>query len=501
MSPFIFNYGRSGYDGARYLGDKDWLGLDLDQQDIWTTDAFTLGGRSADLVRNNSFATSLISAMASGVIGSVGITFRSLYEVPYTGNDIEDDASKKNRTNLEKQYRLAIQKTVDTGLESIDASGDTYKQLLLICLSSKIIYGEVFLQRVFLDRPGYGTAWRVIHPFRVYNPKNILNDDTLSNGIKLDSNGTPIGIYVHKNHPSKVNNAKIFDPIYIPIFDKFGMRQVIWYASKQFPEQIRGFGWYAPILTLIRHLGKVQEAHIIGKRSQACIGTIHKNNNRVSAAAADRTKNDATNDVTISPNTNIYCKPGEDIIPFSFNYSGQDFSEFANHLLQSICAAFGPGIPYQFVLRDLPKSNMASSRAALMQAWRSFTSEAQDMIDDVCKPLVKSLIYEDISRSRLILPTGRDVNIAAYGSYNPPERLVVDDLREMQATESRLKIGVSPTTVFREKGYEFEDETRQKAIDKALEKELIPVEEDVSSVSVAEDDGSVEEDSTEGEDK
>jgi capsid protein len=144
-------------------------------------------------------------------------------------------------------------------------------------------------------------------------------------------------------------------------------------------------------------------------------------------------------------------------------------------------------------MQQLTKSNMASSRAALMQTWRSFHYESVEMEQSFVHPIVQSIIDEDIARGRLVLPTGKDLAAASKGYYTGPEKLSIDDLREAQADDLRLKIGYSPTTVFRDKGKEFENETIQRSQDQQLKKDL-NIEDNIKEDDIKEDEDEEEND-------
>jgi capsid protein len=170
----------------------------------------------------------------------------------------------------------------------------------------------------------------------------------------------------------------------------------------------------------------------------------------------------------MAPGKTYYVRKGSNIRPFDGKYEGSDFEAFTTALLQAVCAAFGPGIPWQFALQQLTKSNMASARAALMQAWRSFRREQIDHEHEL-RIVVKNYIAEDLARGRLVLPTGNDLDAACAGYFIPPQRLTTDDSRELEAaTKKRQVLGISRSTLAREYGgYDIDDEMAQDAEDSA----------------------------------
>ena len=454
--------GRRGHTGAK-SGRlfSDWLSEDYDPNDVVTADQRILGGRSADLARNNAYMVAMLNAFGSGVIGHEGMQFRSTYQL-----DDQTTVSEQEKTTRQQIHTALAKGTRGT---SIDAAGLlTWRGKQDIALMSKAIYGTSVEVRVAKpNRPGrhsHATCWRTLHPMRLCNPDWMANDDRFQDGYELDDDGHLVAIRVLKSHPNKLT-AGAFTWTRIPIYDAQGMPQVAINASRRFPEQVGGTGWAAPVMMLIKQLAGVQEAHVVAKRLQAALGMIVEVDDPKKAAAADR------NGVVLAPNTKIvpgkvyYVRKGASVKPFDFKYNGQDYEVFEAGLLQAIAAAFGHGIPYQFAMQQLTKSNMASSRAALMQAWRSFRREGHELSQCTLQPMIESLLAEDLARGRIDVPAGVEIEQLAAGFWQPPPALSVDPARDMQAAKDKRLLGVSGTSVFRELGYEFDAEIAQTATD------------------------------------
>jgi capsid protein len=190
----------------------------------------------------------------------------------------------------------------------------------------------------------------------------------------------------------------------------------------------------------------------------------------VAAARADRNGVCWTKNTKIVPGKTYYVKRGTNVRPFEFKFDGADFDIFTTAMLTPATAAFGPGIPFQLALNQLTKSNMASARAALMQAWRSFRREQVDHEHEL-RIVVKNYIAEDLARGRITLPTGDDLDAACVGFFVPPQRLSADEYREMQGAQLKKEVlGVSESTLAREYGgYDRDDERAQTAEDNALD--------------------------------
>ena len=453
----------TAYDGAasgRTMADQPtW---DIHSREAYAQDGSILMARGGHLARNNAYAKALINAMQAGTVGPHGLLWKSLYEaVP--GGDVTD-ADRDARQNLTRVIRRAM--------AHVDAAGLlTWRQWEDSLVFGRAVHGEAIKIRVVRDRPWatHSTAWRCIHPARVSNPQHSADTATRHQGVELSASGDPLGLHIASRHPNQfLPGNQTWS--YIPLYDAAGLPQVIWHSARTEPEQLRAPGWFAPILGLIVHLGKVTEAHVVAKRLQACLGMIIDAEDPVAAAKKDRNGVAWTTNTRMEPGKTYYVKKGSNVRPFDFKYEGADYDAFTTALLQALCAAFGPGLPWQFAMQQLTKSNMAAARAALMQAWRSFRREQVDHEHEL-RIVVRNWIAEDLARGRLVLPTGDDLDLACAGYFIPPQRLTSDDLREMQGAELKRSVfGVSRSTLAREYGgYDLDDERIQDAEDSAAD--------------------------------
>ena len=455
--------GFAAYDGA----SKGRLWKDQPTWDVHPIDAFAADGaillaRSGNLARNNAYAKSLINAMQSGVVGPHGLMFKSQYQAD---RDLEV-------SDQERSLRGQITRSIACACRHIDAAGLlTFRQWEDSLVYGKAVHGEAIYVRVLRERlhATHATSWRAIHPARVCNPNFGADNDLCRQGVALDGDGSPTGLWIASKHPNRWD-ARALTWIYVPLIDRAGLEQVIWHSARTEPEQLRAPGWFAPVMSLLVHLGKITEAHVVAKRLQACIGMIIESEDPVAAARKDRNGVAWTTNTTIEPGKTYYVKKGSSVKPFDFKYEGADYESFTTALLQAVCAAFGPGIPWQFALQQLTKSNMASARAALMQAWRSFRREQVEHEHEL-RIVVKNYLAEDLARGRLALPTGEDLDAACAGYFVPPQRLTADDYREMQGAElKRSVLGVSRTSLAREYGgYDLDDERIQRAEEEAAD--------------------------------
>ncbi len=439
----------------------DWTALDTDVNDEWWLDGKVLRQRSWSAYNNDPIARALVETVVAGALGPCGLEYQSLYQA-----DDEDDTS-----DAEQAVRRQIDAYVGRAQANcrLDAAGHLQaRDMRAALIVSRRIAGDGFAIRLW--NPGRpdaatGTCWRLIDPARVSNPYQGANTPTLFEGVELDDAGNPIAIHVRSAHPNLQRMAPPGHKITwtrVPIFDEDGIRQVIHYKRCNRPDQIRGVSDFAPFLTDLRHLNELKNAYVIGKRLQAANCMVVEVDDPFAAARADRNGAVLNGTVGIKPGMKYYVKTGTKVTGFNASFQGSEFEEIIITLVQNVAAAWQ--LPVDMVMRRMTKTNLASSRAALLDYYQTCQREQDDLISQVEQPIVESLIREGVARGEIDInpQTPADWDRALAGTFRRPPRLFPDPLKEAQAAQALLDLGVSRSTVFSDLGYSFEDETRKR---------------------------------------
>lgn len=125
---------------------------------------------------------------------------------------------------------------------------------------------------------------------------------------------------------------------------------------------------------------------------------------------------------------------------------GSNFDPFVEKCLRLIGAALG--LPYEFVLLDFSQGSFSSSRAALLQTYRTFESWQQWLIQYFLQPVWNWRIAKAIKEGAL-----RPAPLDARGisqwyqvQWQPPEFGWVDPQSEAQAHLLKITAGASSLT-------------------------------------------------------
>ncbi len=463
--PFSAAYnGANG--GAQY---SDWGVTSRDPNDVWRQEGVRLADRSEDLLRNNPYAVAMAETLIDGSLGALGLTWRSLFQAD----------SLAETTEADERIRGICEREVEAGFcgTAFDAAGMLAKRgMEASILASAIGRGDGLAVKTF--KPGrlgphtHGTCWRLIHTARLCNPGWVSNGPygtagaRLHDGLEFNASGEFAAVHILRRHPYSMEEpSQVWDRI--EVWGKNNTRNVVHLKRPGQPDQARGVGWLAPILTMLQHLGKTEEAYVVAKRIQACSVYVVEVEDPVAAAGAD------ARGAVLGPNTKIvpgrvyYVKKGSAVNFLNGNFNGADLQQFENALLTGMAATLN--MPVDYVLKQLTKSNLASARAALMQAWATFQLIQELMIVHVEQPWVESLLDESWAMGRI--PVSLQDKPALYrGRYRRPPTAFPDPLREAEAGRKWLDMGASWSGVLAANGRDFQDEIRQRARDEKFAK-------------------------------
>lgn len=417
----------------------------------WSIEARDLAVRARDLVLNSPVGAMMVEAVIGGVLGEDGLRLRSQYQID------GDDSASTAETAIRRQIDRAVT-DARTGL-GMDAGGQlSAVEIEEQILFSEIVDGDGFAVRVqtqWID--GVRNRWRVIDPARVENPRGKRNSDRLFEGIYLDAAGRPEALSVRRRaiggHATQHDRIDWYAPD--------GTPNVVHAASLRRPGSIRGFSWFTPLLAMIGHVDGASEAYVVGKRAQACHPCVIRTTSPAALKAAQEAAATLGDYTEMTPGRVVFADDDAGIDFPQWSYQGDDFAAYIEANMRLFTATWG--LPYEYVIAQLTKSNLAASRSALMQFYRTCARYQSRHAARVTQPMDLAAIREGIIRGRILLPDGapRDPVSLTRGRYQRPPRAMPDPAREATAAEKWAGLGRSLTGIFDEQGWDFRSEGRQ----------------------------------------
>ena len=451
MSGDPFGGSAAVYDGAksgRMLGDWNaWL---THPDNDWAQSSITLADRAWDLVRNDPLACAIVKAELLATHGSEGLRYHSLYR----------EADRTQTTDAERAVRLQLDTISDVTWEErgFDASGmlcryELEKSADMVARVS----GDCALIRCWKpqrQQTEFATCWRMIRPEYVGNPGYMPDNEHFYKGIEFDSNHLPIALHYQKVIRAGYTYV-LPEWVKVPWWGDDGTPNVILRIGERVPGAIRGTTIFAPLLKYLRQVAQLNDAYIVGKRAQASHPVVKVVDNPGQAAADDARMSRRGDTSGQKSLTIIYTKNKDGVIFPSWQFMGQDFTQFLNAEYRVLTAA--RGMPWEYVLAQLTDANLAASRAAMLQFYRVGTGWQNEHIQQCTSPMDESYVREGIARGYCNAnPAGLRTRLMAANYRRPPQNMP-DPGKEAKAGQTWAQMGRDFTGIFGESGLNFED--------------------------------------------
>lgn len=460
---------RGGYAGARTdrKALKEWTPSLGSPDGDTLPDLPALRARSADLVRNDPIAGGAVNTNCTSVVGA-GLTPWPRLDREFLGlSEQEADAFEKGMRRVWQAH--AETTAIDVGRRH------TFGDLTELALRGALTRGDTFAVRRFVTRKGDVLATRVqlIEADRVSNAYFGPDTDRLAGGVQLDAFGAPDGYWVMNRYlgdlrPSVVSvtnpitsaAADAFSWEFVPAFGpESGERLVLHVARFDRPEQTRGVPFLAPVIETLKQLSRYSEAELMAAVLSAMF-TVFVKSETPDDAATDALGlgaiSGATNEQGLPPSAPsageyqlgagaiVDLEQGEDITIANPARPNPQFDPFFVACVRQI--GVGIEMPYELLIKHFT-SSYSASRAALLEAWRTFATRRAWLVRTFCQPVYGWLVAEAVARGLVSAPQFFEDPLvrAAYAAaaWTGPTMGQLNPLDEANAAEKRLTIGLT----------------------------------------------------------
>ena len=363
---------------------SQWRPQLLDADGVAQYELADLRAFSRDLERTAPVATGAIQTRVSHIVGT-GLSLQSRIDAEELG--IGDDEASAWQSFTERRFSMWAESTYadrhgelnfyeqqDLALRSHDVSGDSF-----MLLGSKTRNGWPFR-----------LATQIIEADRVSNPDGRLNSATMVEGIERNEDGEPIRIHVARYHPGRIINGRANDWTAIDIRGESGRRNVLHLKKMKRPGQTRGLPILDPIIATIKQLTRYADAEVEAAVNSAAMALfLTMDSEAFSDVLTDDERAKVLGaasgwDGTIDSGKAINLMPGESITSPTPGRPNPNFDPFFGAML-NICS-MGLGMPKE-VLAKAFNASYSASRAALMDAWRSWQIERAWLARRICQPV------------------------------------------------------------------------------------------------------------------
>ena len=352
-------------DAAKRTGSmSNWNPTTIYSDSIKAMERTKIVDRSTNLVHDDPNAAGIIDTFATTITGA------GLRPIPTLNPDIL--GISKDQARLIESEQKSIYKewgpSADAGERMTDGEIQHLKtrNLFEFGESLEIIY--------MLKDPtrAYGLASMVIDPRRLKTPTDLMSKDNIKDGVEIGKYGAPVAYYIQKagNYSTSAENFVRFPA-------KIGhRRQVLHDFISKDPEQMRGDPILATGMRFFRNFADLLGSELTSGVVSAAIGLFvesgadsYQTAQNLLDPEADRQDDERWQ--SIDPGEIWYGKGGEKPHLISPDRPGTTFDPFTKIIKKAI--AQGTGIPYNVLMKDLDGVTFAGFRAAMLEAWRTYS--------------------------------------------------------------------------------------------------------------------------------
>ena len=366
---------------------------------------------SRDLIATDAIANGAISVNTAHVIGT-GLSMRTKIDHKALGRGM----TKRQATAWSEDKDRRFEMWASSPFSDAGRRLDFYATQQL-ALPSMLASGDVFVHLPLMPaRPDwpFRIATQLIEADLVSNPED-ANDipGRLHDGIVLDQFGAPEAAWVANRHPG-TNGPFPRKWTRIPFYSPNGRRNLLHLYEHKRPGQVRGTPYLMPVICKLRELSRYSEAEIAKAVTTAMISMVvsmdpeafqtlfapNDDGLGTDAQAEEYIKRALSWDGGIRPNSSINLLPGETATPLTSSASSQ-FEPFFRGVVQQI--AVGLELPFEVLMKHFTASYTAS-RAALLEAGRTFRRRRDNFDKWLCTPVHDEWLADEVAGRRISAP-------------------------------------------------------------------------------------------------
>lgn len=371
--------------------------------------------RGRDLYMSTPLAASAINTVRTNVVG-VGLQLRPSIDKDILGMTSEQAEAWQRQVSNEFSIWADDKRSCDaTGMNNFSS----IQQLVML---SWLMSGDCFVllktKKSSQLRP-YQLRLHVIEADRCRTPTDMKlltqtmttaiaeNGNFIYDGVEVDSDGLVVAYHFSNRHPGEWGLTQMMAKTewvrVKAVSQKTGLPNVIHLMNSERPDQYRGVTYLAPVIEHFRQLGRYTEAELTAAVVEAFFTAFVKTESDPDDIPFNQTDQyvGSENEYAMGPGQVNVMKPGEDVVFADPKRPAGGFDTFVN----AICAQIGAAleIPAELLLKQF-NSSYSASRAALLEAWKSFRMRRQWLIDDFCKPVYEVWLSEAVARGRIKAP-------------------------------------------------------------------------------------------------
>ncbi len=423
---------------------SQWSALSGDADSDTIADLPTLRNRSRDMIRNSPLATGAINTTCTNAVGT-GLRLQARLDCNVLG--IGEAEADKLEALIEREWSLFADSQ-----ECDLARTQNFYDLQDLVFRSALESGDTFVLMPYLERPGspYGLKLQIIEADRVCNKDLQRDSSTLVAGVEKDEYGAPTAYQIMDQHPGAYLSTIEKTWKVVPAFGKkTGRRNVIHLYQMLRPGQTRGVPFLAAVIEPLKQLDRYTEAElmaaVISGMFTVFIETPTGENNFGPMTPASETGGKSgDDDLKLASGAIVSLSNGEKISTANPGRPNTAFDPFVMAILRQIGASLE--IPFELLIKHFT-SSYSAARAALLEAWKFFSTQRKWLAENFCQIVYEAWMTEAVATGRISAPGFFDdpvIRKAYLGAeWIGPAKGMIDERSEIEAAQMRADMGVS----------------------------------------------------------
>lgn len=411
---------------------------------------FTLRQRARMLYMAAPIATSAIKTNRTNVVG-VGLQLKSRIDREALG--LSPEAAEEWQKAAEREFALWAQNK-----RACDATGvNTFYGLQQLALVSWLLSGDciaVIKQYKPSRLTPYALRVHIIESDRVATPggsgigaalllttgKNPENGNTIFDGVEVDKNGAVVAYHIRSTYPYELGNPTPTTWARVKAYQEHtGLPNVVHVMDSERPDQYRGVSYLAQVIEPLLQMRRYTESELMAAVIESFFTAFVKTEAPTDEMPFNETDEPPAeprgpNDYNMGPGTVNIMQPGESVEFAQPARPAGGFGNFVSAISQQIGAALE--IPADLLLKSF-NASYSASRAALLEAWKSFKMRREWLADDFCRPIYEVWMSEAVARGRIYAPgffSDPVIRAAYLGSeWLGPSQGQLDPVKEITA--------------------------------------------------------------------
>ena len=444
-----------GYDAADKSRRANQKGgrREMDADSAILPDLVTLREDSQHLARNNPLACGALKTNVTKVVAG-GLAVKAQVDRDVLGlSDEEADAWERA---AEREFRLA------TATREIDAERQMDFNLMQGLVFLRVLEdGDTLVNLPRFARPGspYRLKLQIIEAARICNPDFAPDTEKTIAGVSKDKFGAPVAYHVVSRHPGNTRlrvlrrSRRDFTWRTLKAFADDGRPMALHLYDKTRPGQTRGVPYLAPVIELVRQLGRYTDAEVMAAVVSGMLTVFVRNETGSPdfGPAPDLENPDGDpalqaddTGLELGYGSVVGLPNGTTIETVDPNRPNQAFDPFFLAVVRQIGMALE--LPFEVLIKHFTASYSAA-RAALEDAWDYFLRRRGWLVSQFCQPVYEAVITEAIVSGRLAAPGFfhspliRRAWLGALWTGDAPNQ--IDPVKEVEAAKRRVSLRIS----------------------------------------------------------